>query len=276
MSTSILTHEAEIELAVAIRQGSTEARDRLVMASQGLVRSLAARYGHRGVPRADIVQEGNVGLLRAVQEFDPSEGVRFATYATWWIKRSMLALVLGGGDVIRIPPHHHRIRGTETTDEQAKRLEASSAASTVFPLRADQPSVQPEDVVSRYDDIALVRALVDRLNPVEAFILRARFGLDGESATREIVAAQTGLSVSWVAKIQNSAMEKLRAMVDVQPQIEWKKPKLKDWQLVISGKTRRCKARNKSDARATFKVELGIDPSKGRLPKGTIVEEIVA
>ncbi len=275
MSSIQLTREQEVELAIAIRQGSIEARDRLVLATGWLVRRLAARYRRPGVPRADVAQEGILGLLRAAEEFDPTtHDCRFSTYAGLWVRAFMRRFILERGDVIRIPPHHHRIRGTETTEEQAKRLEASSAASTVFPLRADQPAVLSEDVVSRCDDIALVQALVDRLNPVETFILRARFGLDGEPATREVVAAQTGLSVAWVAKIQTGAMEKLRSMVDTQSQVEWKKPKLKQWRLMIGGKSRHCNARNKSDARAVFKTELGIDPAKGRLPKGTVVEEI--
>ncbi len=187
----------------------------------------------------------------------------------------MIALVLGGGDIIRVPPHHWRVRHQEImSDGMADRLEASEAAATIFPLRADQPAVQVDDLAERREDITLIRAAINRLNPVEAFILRARFGLDSEPCTREVVAAQTGLSVAWVAKIQNRAMEHLRTMLDDQSESAWKEPKLKRWLVTLtSGKTIACNAKNKSDARAMFKEVLGI-ASKGRLPKGTVVEEV--
>ncbi len=271
MVSQSLTLDEERTLAIAIHQGSIEARDRLVMATEWLVRRLAARYRHPGVPRADIVQEGILGLLRAVVEFDPTlHDCRFATYARFWVIAFMRRLILERGSVIRVPSHHRRINRESVSDEQAKRLEASSAALTVFPLRSDQPAIQPEDVVSRCDDIALVRALIDRLNPVESFILRARFGLDGEPATREVVAAQTGLSVAWVAKIQGMAMEKLRAMVDA-PEVK----KIKRWRTVIKTTPIECSAWTKSEARAVFKAMLGIDLHGSRLPRGTVVEEIV-
>ena len=268
---STLSREQEHALAIAIRHGSAEARDALVLASQGLVKRLAAKYGHSAIPRADVIQEGNLGLLRAIQDYDPDHG-RFSTYATWWIRSAMIALILGNGDVIRIPPHHWRVRHQETiSDGMVDRLEASEAVATIFPLRADQPAVPPDDLTERHEDISLITTAIDRLNPVESFILRARFGLGQKSCTREVVAAQTGLSVAWVAKIQRGAVEKLRVMLDSdQPE----KKEIKHWRIVVNRTTYEFDAWTKSEARAMLKAMFGID-RKGRLPKGTVVEEVM-
>ncbi len=276
----VLTREREAELAALIRQGSIEARDTLIMGSQSLVRRLATRYGRKGIPRADVVQEGNLGLLRAVADFDPTEGVRFSTYAAWWVRSAMLALILGDGNVIRTPPHHWRIRhaSVAVSDVQAQRLEASDMASTVYPIQEDQPEsrdASPEELVGRCEDISLVRAAIDRLNPVEAFILRARFGLDGEPLTREIVAERTGLTVAWVVNIQKLAMGKIRDMIDqATDEVKINHVVMRRWTASIpDGTTMECEARDEGIARATFKAMLG-GTRKMRLPRGTVVKEI--
>ncbi len=274
---STLSREQEHVLAIAIRTGSAEARDALVLASQGLVRRLAEKYGHSGIPKADIVQEGNLGLLRAIQEFDPDQGCRFSTYARWWVRSAMLGLILGTGDIIRVPPHHWRARHQESvTNEMASRLVSSEAVATILPLRSDQPIAPIENLTERHEDISLITEAIGHLNPVEAFVLRARFGIGQDPCTREVVAAQTGLSVAWIAKVQSQATEKLREMLggDDRGKTTWKEPELKQWRVTLmSGKAIECKARNKSDARASFKATMGIY-RKGRLPKGTVVEEI--
>src|ERR671917_1957350 len=129
---SLLTHADEIRLAKGIARGCKRSKDRLVEANLRLVVSIAKKYRNRGVSFLDLIQEGNLGLIRAAEKFDPSKGFKFSTYATWWIRQAITRAIADKGRTIRIPVHmvekvnkYHRThrqmtqsRGREPIDEE--------------------------------------------------------------------------------------------------------------------------------------------------------------
>ncbi|MFM8803053.1 MAG: RNA polymerase sigma factor RpoD/SigA, partial [Planctomycetia bacterium] len=104
-ATSLLTAEQERQLATAIGRGDAQARDHMIRANLRLVVNIARGYGNRGLPLPDLIEEGNLGLLRAVEGFDPTMGTRFSTYASYWIKQSIKRALINSGKTIRIPAY---------------------------------------------------------------------------------------------------------------------------------------------------------------------------
>src|ERR1044072_8914491 len=125
--TALLTADDEIGLARRIEQGDAEAHDEMIVRNLRLVRALAARYSGRGVPFEELVQEGTIGLMRAVDKFDHRRGLKFSTYAVWWIRRSLLDAI-GEARAIRIPAAAARqmaaIRATDAEQRRSGRAPA--------------------------------------------------------------------------------------------------------------------------------------------------------
>jgi RNA polymerase primary sigma factor len=136
MRTRILTPAEEVRLARRIERGDVSARDEMIARNLPLVRAMAARYVRRGVPFEDLVQEGTVGLVSAVQRFDHRRGLKFSTYAVWWIRRSLMDAV-SAGRVIRIPPSaRQQMAAVHRAEEELRRIGATPATNAAIAKRA--------------------------------------------------------------------------------------------------------------------------------------------
>jgi RNA polymerase primary sigma factor len=245
----ILDREQEVALARRIHDGDEEALNQLVAANLRFVVSVARRYAGHGVPLADLVTEGNVGLLRAAKRFDETKGVRFISYAVWWVRQSILQALTEGSRIVKIPAgrleESHRVvravrtleqeLGREPTiDEVAIELEItpgevtdalglrSGWVSLDAPLPEDSGSsmldLLPDDDLEDADAAAAQAALRDvvedgltRLPEREADVLRQYFGLDGESPkSLQEIAASLKLTRERTRMIKDRALVRLR------------------------------------------------------------------
>jgi len=216
----LLTAEQERELAFRIQDsGDQEARERMITANLRLVVSIAKNYAGRGLSLMDLIEEGNVGLVRAVEKFDPGEETRFSTYATWWIKQGIRRALVNTVKTVRIPsylvevisgmrqkrPQLEQKLGREPTlPELARALDiepedirilkrairAAAACSSTASLDAmptatdtiiDESMQRPEDVFFRRYDIEHIEKLLGHLDDREQMIVRLRFALDPDS-----------------------------------------------------------------------------------------------
>ena len=245
----ILEREEEVELAQRIRDGDEEALNQLVAANLRFVVSVARRYAGHGVPLADLVTEGNIGLIRAGRRFDETKGVRFISYAVWWVRQSILQALTAGSRIVRIPSgqleeSHRVIRAVRrleqelgrepTIAEVAAELELSPGEVTdALGLRPGWVSLDaplPNDDQSSMLDLipdteladpnasaasAALRDVVDagltRLPEREAAVLMQYFGLDGEPArSLEEIARGLGLTRERARMIKDRALVRLR------------------------------------------------------------------
>jgi RNA polymerase primary sigma factor len=249
----LLTPEEEIELAARIKKGDKKAREHMIKANLRLVVKIARDYEGIGLPLLDLISEGNIGLMKAVERFDPSKGGKLSTYGSWWIKQSIKRALANQSKTIRLPVHlvdkiskMRRISmrlqeelGREPTDEELAlelgiptsrvtqmRLAAIRPASLDAPIGDEDSNnfaevVQDEAADTPYEQLEektvtnMLQDLVKTLDPREATILRARFGLDGgPEKTLEEVGKKFGVTRERVRQIQNIALRKLRKMIE--------------------------------------------------------------
>jgi RNA polymerase primary sigma factor len=253
---SLVTKQEEIELAADIHGDCPEARERataiLIKANLRLVVKIAHDFKGLGLPLLDLISEGNIGLMRAVEKFDPQKGAKFSSYAAWWIKQSMRRALANQSRTIRIPVQSagkiNKIKsmrlklaeefGREPTDaEIAERLEFSKR--TVSGLRLadlrtfslhdpiqqgedgefqdiipDLAAQTPERILGDMESVKRLKHLITGLDEREKKILRMRFGLDGEKPrTLEEVSQEIGRTRERVRQIQNQALQRLKQML---------------------------------------------------------------
>lgn len=253
--TPLLTAEQEKQLARRVREHSDPiAREQMIAANLRLVVKIAKEYSNPGMTLSDLVAEGNLGLMRAVEEFNPDAGVRFSTYAAWWIKQSIKRALINAGQPIHIPAYLSKLiakwRGASskleaqlgraaTTDELAKHLGISAkraelvveglravhapsqvggeSAQTISEMLADDEENIPVEALVRASNSPFVHSLLGRLGERERKILELRFGLDGYEGperTFKEIGAIIGLTRERVRQLEKKALGDLRAIAE--------------------------------------------------------------
>ena len=257
--TSLLSADDEHELAIAIGTGDTRARDRMVRANLRLVVNIARGYTGKGLSLQDLIEEGNLGLLRAVEGFDPAIGTRFSTYASYWIKQSIKRALINTAKTIRIPAYMvellskwrratnrlaEELGRTPTPEEIArvlglprKKLPIIKKAIRIYNLTPqtdqteagwslgemvmDERTRTPEDEMIESDNLTHVIRQLQTMDPREATVLRMRFGLDdNEPRTLKEIGETLGLTRERVRQIETEALGKLAESLDGPVELE--------------------------------------------------------
>ena len=246
--TALLTAKDERDLAALIADGDVKARDRMVRANLRLVVNIARGYTGKGLSLQDLIEEGNLGLLRAVEGFDPAMGTRFSTYASYWIKQSIKRALINCAKTIRIPAYMvellskwrrasarltEELGRTPTPEEvgrvlglQKKKLPIIKKAIRIYnatpqtdqadtgwslgEIVMDERLKNPEEELVEHDVLKLVREMLTTMDPREATVLKMRFGLeDCEPHTLKEIGERLGLTRERVRQIETEALGKL-------------------------------------------------------------------
>lgn len=247
--TPLLKPSEEVELAALIQQGDASARERMIKANLRLVVKIAHDYSNFGLPLLDLISEGNIGLIKAVERFDPSKGGKLSTYAAWWIKQSIKRALANQSKTIRLPVHlvdkiarmrrvtaelEEDLDRPPTDEEVAIIMEmpvnkvAHLKSVSVRPASLDAPvgeddgtqfgdligdenSISPAQNLQSQNVLDELRQMISELDPREAEIIRLRFGLDGDKPkTLEEVGEMFEITRERVRQLQNMALVRMR------------------------------------------------------------------
>jgi RNA polymerase primary sigma factor len=254
----LLTPDEEKALAHKVRAGDPAAREHMAKANLRLVVSIAKNYVDRGLSLLDLIEEGNLGLLKAVERFDPAEGCRFSTYATWWIKQSIKRALIDTVKTVRIPsymvemiskwknatsdltiklgrqPFFHEVAEKLGIPEEnlgiiKTALRASSSSNQTISLEnmwtlsevlEDKNARQPEEILFDSIEVEMIEKLLRTLDERESTILRMRYGLvNGDPMTLKEIGERVNLSRERVRQIENEALKKLYYVLAHEPSL---------------------------------------------------------
>ena len=248
----LLTAEQEIALSQRIAQGDESARKEMIQANLRLAVKISRRYTGRGVSLADLIEEANLGLIRAVEKFDAAHGCRFSTYATWWIRQSIERAIMNQSRTIRVPVHvakeYRSVQacaaelrvslGRDPSDEEVAKamgislsrlqmLSASHIATestdeplhnqgefTLYEVTPDERADMPHGRMEKLHRDQMIQMWMKELDDKERRVVRLRFGIDSHEDpwTLEAIGEEMGVTRERIRQIQVSALKKLRAM----------------------------------------------------------------
>jgi len=248
-----VTAEEEVDLSKRIHGGDDDARQHMIQTNLRLVVKISRRYLNRGLALADLIEEGNLGLMRAVEKFDAVHGCRFSTYATWWIRQSIERAIMNQSRTIRVPVHiakefnsvlkhanalrallgrepteseiadkigipvervHTLIRTTVKT-ESADEIQYGDDGISIYEVTADEQADAPSDRMETDCRNDMLEQWMDRLSEQEREVVRMRYGIGGfgEVQTLEIIGQHMNVTRERIRQIQVKALKKLRLMV---------------------------------------------------------------
>jgi RNA polymerase primary sigma factor len=245
----LLTAEEEISLAEKIKKGDKAARAKMIQSNLRLVINIAKRYSHLGVSMLDLIEEGNLGLMKAVEKFNPKKGYRFSTYAAWWIRQYISRAIANQGKTVRMPVYviellmrykkvtehlTNSLKRKPRLNEVAKRMKlpmkrvkqlhkmVSGISSLNAPVGEEGSTefmdlIEDESIVSAVDELSnfftseRIRLILEKMSKREQKILTLRFGLKGGSPhTLRDAAKRFGITRERVRQIESAAMRKMR------------------------------------------------------------------
>ncbi|OGX06978.1 MAG: hypothetical protein A2Z88_04210 [Omnitrophica WOR_2 bacterium GWA2_47_8] len=248
----LLTAEDEIRLSRRIRKGDKKARETMIRSNLRLVISIAKRYTGLGVPLSDLIEEGNIGLMKSVEKFDPDKGFRFSTYAAWWIKQGISRAIIDQGKMIRVPVYMneeilkykkatealtHRLKRKPTHAEVAKKLQVGvdkvrdlersiakmssldapigeEGEGQVIDIVEDESLISPDEQLEVFFNKERAMEFLQLLSERERKILDMRYGLtDGETRTLAEIAKVLGVSRERVRQIEAAAIKRIRQII---------------------------------------------------------------
>lgn len=248
----LLTAEEEISLAERIKKGDKQARAKMIQSNLRLVINIAKKYSHLGVSMMDLIEEGNLGLMKAVEKFNPKKGYRFSTYAAWWIRQYISRAIANQGKTVRMPVYviellmrfkkvndhlTNSLKRKPKLNEVAKRMklpmkrvkQLSKMVSGISSLNApvgeegstefmdlieDENNVSAVDELSTFFTSERIRLLLEKMSKREQKILSLRFGLkDGTTHTLRDTAKHFGITRERVRQIESAAMRKMRDLM---------------------------------------------------------------
>jgi len=251
----LLSAKEEKELTKKVKKGDKEARKQMIRSNLRLVINIAKKYTHFGIPLVDLIEEGNIGLMRAVDKFNPRKGFRFSTYAAWWIKQGITRSIVEQGKIIRIPVYmneaivkckktkeflRQKLKRKPYAKEIAKKLRVpikkirdldkwvAKVSSLEAPIGEekegqvkdiieDEGLASPNEELEQFFDKERTADLLQVMNKREKNILNLRFGLiDGKSNTLAQIAKKLHISRERVRQIEDNALKKLRRFIEKQ------------------------------------------------------------